>query len=98
MWNVHEQHHDSKNNPHCMVGKPSQNQMPDKESIRGLLGQFCDRRQPANTQGVDVVLLTIQGMMGSLNWSREEWRANMAEVDSMMSSMDAKLKNKHTFQ
>lgn len=55
-----------------MVGKPSQNQMPDKESIRGLLGQFCDRRQPANTQGVDVVLLTIQGMMGSLNWSREE--------------------------
>lgn len=45
MWNVHEQRHDSKNNPNCMVEKPSQNQMPDKESIRGLLGQFCDRRQ-----------------------------------------------------
>ena len=36
---------------------------------------------------VDATLLTFQGMMGSLNWPQEEWKANMAEVDSMMFSM-----------
>ena len=44
---------------------------------------------------MDAILLTFQGMMGSLNWPQEEWKANMKEVDWMF-SMDVKLKNKHT--
>ena len=44
---------------------------------------------------VDAILWTFQGMMGSLNWPQEEWKANIKAVDSM-SSMDVKLKNKHT--
>ena len=51
---------------------------------------------PDNVPGVDAILLTFQGMMGSLNWRGEEWKANMADVDSMMFSMDEELKNKYT--
>lgn len=35
-------------------------------------------------------------MIGSLNWPREKWKGNIAEVDSMMFSMDVKLKSEHT--
>ena len=39
--------------------------------------------------------MVVQEVMGSLNWPREECKANMAEVDSMVFSMDVKIKNKH---
>ena len=32
--------------------------------------------------------MTFQAMTESLNWPREEWNGNMAEVDSMMFSID----------
>ena len=52
---------------------------------------------PFDHPHVDAILLTFQGMMGSLNWPQEEWKANMEEVDSMF-LMDVKLKNKHTYK
>lgn len=53
------------------------------------------RKLPSNEPGVDAILLTVQEMMGSLNWAREECKANMEEAASMMFSMDVKIKNKH---
>jgi len=40
--------------------------------------------------------LTFQGMTGRLKWPQEEWKVNIAEVDSMMLLVDVKLKNNHT--
>ena len=51
---------------------------------------------PFDHPHVDVIFLPFQGMMGSLNWPQEEWKANMEEVDLMMFLMDVKIKNKHT--
>ena len=51
---------------------------------------------PVDHPRVDTILLTFHGMMESLNWPQEEWKANMVEVDSMMFTMDEKLKDKHT--
>ena len=52
--------------------------------------------RPFGHPGVDAILLMTQGMMASLNWPREEWKANMAAVDLGMFLMDVKLKIKHT--
>ena len=41
---------------------------------------------------VDDIFLTFQGMMESLNWPQQEWKANMEEVDLMMFLMDEKIK------
>ena len=38
----------------------------------------------------------FQGMMENYKWPGQEWKTNVAEVDSMMFSMDVELKNKHT--